>query len=551
MKFLSLLTLLITMVFSGYSQSQRLVLLEHFTQASCGPCAQYNPSIHNLLISNPDKITSINYHTSWPGNDPMYNQNPTDPSARVTYYGVSSVPHSVLDGNFFSGHPAEWTIANVNQRYSVPSPFTLSINQRLSATNDTLFVTMLVQATDTVTGPISAFMAVIEKHIHFNSPPGSNGEKDFYNVLKKLLPTKSGVVLPTPMMPGEYRILESYWVLANVYNVNELSVVGFIQNPTSKEVHQSANLMTTPMTALYNNDVELTQFSNMIDRYCHDFFTPQVEIRNNGNNPLTNLEIKYQVNEEAIQTYQWTGNLPFLGKTQIALPQVDFTMQDENIFKLYISQVNQASDEYTSNDTLVHNFSKAIQAGHNVQLKVRTDNAPSEITWTVINSAGTTVASGGPYTEPGIMYTEDIELPDVDCYEFYIYDSGGNGLCCGNGTGFFRLSSGSNTIAQETQFGYEVAAQFDVVNVGIDDLSAAESFSVYPNPATNQLWIESPATIVPSNVSIINPSGQKIFETNTTGGKMGINTTSWPAGLYIVRMETTQGMLLNKISVLK
>jgi len=551
MKKLSLLSLLITMLFSGYSQSQRLVLLEHFTQASCGPCAQYNPSIHNLLVSNPDKITSINYHTSWPGYDPMYNQNPTDPSARVTYYGVSSVPHSVLDGNFFSGHPGDWNITTVNQRYAVPSPFTMNINQRLSATNDTLFVTMMIQATETVTGPITAHTAIIEKHIHFNTPPGSNGEKDFYNVLKKLLPTKNGVALPTPMMPGEYVILESYWVLANVYDVNELSVVGFIQNPTSKEVHQSANLMTEPITALHNNDVELIQFSNMIDRYCHNFIIPQVEIRNNGNNPLTSLEINYQVNQEEIQTYQWTGNLPFLGKAQIALPQVDFTMQDENIFKLYVSQVNQAGDEYTSNDTLVHNFSKAIQAGHNVQLKLRTDNAPSEVTWTILNSAGTTVASGGPYAEPGIMYTEDIVLPDVDCYEFYIYDSGGNGLCCGNGTGFFRLSSESNTIAQETQFGYEVAAQFDVVNVGIDNPSATESFSVYPNPATDQLWVEVPAAIVPSTVTIINQSGQKVFETNTTGRKIEINTASWPAGLYIVRMETTQGMFLNKISILK
>ncbi len=64
-----------------YAQSQRLVLLEHFTQASCGPCATYNPSIHTWLVNNPDKITSINYHTSWPGYDPMYNHNTVDMQA--------------------------------------------------------------------------------------------------------------------------------------------------------------------------------------------------------------------------------------------------------------------------------------------------------------------------------------------------------------------------------------------------------------------------------------------------------------------------------------
>ncbi|MEI6899538.1 MAG: hypothetical protein WCL00_06655 [Bacteroidota bacterium] len=72
------------------SQTQRLVLLEQFTQASCGPCATVNPGIESLLNSNPDKITSVWYHTSWPGVDPMYNQNPADVNARVGLYMSTS-----------------------------------------------------------------------------------------------------------------------------------------------------------------------------------------------------------------------------------------------------------------------------------------------------------------------------------------------------------------------------------------------------------------------------------------------------------------------------
>jgi hypothetical protein len=230
-----------------------------------------------------------------------------------------------------------------------------------------------------------------------------------------MLPTKSGISLPTPMNPGDYAIIESYWVLANVYNLDQLSVVSFIQNPTSKEVYQAANLSLTPMQAVYDNDVEESVLVDVLDHYCYNSFVPKVKIRNNGNSALTSLAIKYQVNDEDIQTYNWTGNLPFLGKSTIQLPELSFQMQDTNVLKIYVDQVNQTADEYTQNDTIIHTFYNAIEAGHAIQLKIRTDNSPQEITWSIIDDNGVTVASGGPYTDPMTMYTENISLDNEGC----------------------------------------------------------------------------------------------------------------------------------------
>ena len=38
-----------------------------------------------------------------PGNDPMYLANKAENNSRVSYYGVTYVPFSVLDGNYYSG----------------------------------------------------------------------------------------------------------------------------------------------------------------------------------------------------------------------------------------------------------------------------------------------------------------------------------------------------------------------------------------------------------------------------------------------------------------
>jgi hypothetical protein len=556
MKNLALLTLLITMALTSFGQSQRLVMLEHFTQASCGPCATVNPTIHNLMLNNADKMTTINYHTSWPGYDPMYLHNTADPSARVSYYGVNSVPHSVIDGNVYSGHPNGWTsnMSIINDRYAVPSPFTLSVNQHLSALNDTLFVTMLVEATAPVTGPITAFMGIIEKHIHYNTPPGSNGERDFYNVLKKMLPAKTGIALPTPMQPGEYVILEYYWVVANVYNLDQLSVVSFIQNPTSKEIYQAANLMIDPIQAVYNNDVESMIITNALPRYCQESLSPKIEIRNNGNNDLTSLTIKYQVNDEDIHTYQWTGSMDFLDHAILQLPEITYSIQDTNVLIVYIDQVNLTNDEYTKNDTLVHQFESALLVSNQLQLKIRTDNAPEEVTWEIFNWLGEVVASGGPYTEANTMHTENITLPagdDAECFEFFIYDSGNNGLCCGNGTGLFRLApaSGNPVIAQGTIFESVVGAQFLAFTVGINELDTSTEPMVYPNPAGNSLWIEVATNS--SNITITNQLGQIVFEKANASGKMEINTTPWPNGLYIVNIRSERGVSIKKINVIK
>jgi hypothetical protein len=45
-----------------FGQTQRLVLIEEATNASCGPCASQNPAFDALLNQNRDKLTAIKYH---------------------------------------------------------------------------------------------------------------------------------------------------------------------------------------------------------------------------------------------------------------------------------------------------------------------------------------------------------------------------------------------------------------------------------------------------------------------------------------------------------
>lgn len=111
------------------AQAQRLVIVEHFTQASCGPCASQNPALKSLLDQNKTKVVPIKYQTSWPGADPMNAHNPAQVASRVSYYGVTGVPGVRLDGNVASGLPSAITQTNINSRHAVPSNFELQVTK--------------------------------------------------------------------------------------------------------------------------------------------------------------------------------------------------------------------------------------------------------------------------------------------------------------------------------------------------------------------------------------------------------------------------------------
>lgn len=93
-----------------------------------------------------------------------------------------------------------------------------------------------------------------------------------------------------------------------------------------------------------------------------------------------------------------------------------------------------------------------------VTVTILTDNYPGETTWEVRNSGGSVVASGGPYSSSGTTYTADLCLPD-GCYDFNIFDSYGDGICCAYGTGSYTVSNGT-TLASGGAFASSESTNF-------------------------------------------------------------------------------------------
>jgi hypothetical protein len=547
------------------AQTQRLVLIEEATNASCGPCATQNPAFDALLNQNRDKLTAIKYHWYFPGFDPMHNHNVVENNARVSYYQINGVPTAVIDGfkpsgpGFsYPGGPHGFTQALIDEFYAVPSPFEIDMYHYLSAGEDSIHVFMRIRAAEDITfeNLIRAQMVVIEKTITFSSPPGSNGEMVFHDVMKKMLPTHLGTNLPAEWEEGDYLILNESWKLANIYDLDELGVVGFVQQNLPKIVEQAGNSEDEPFDAYYATDAALLSLSNLTATNCSGIYEPIINIANYGSDPLTSMDIVYKVNDEEAVVFNWTGNLGFLESEFVVLPVIAFTPLPENELEINLENVNGLQDEYSKNNTVLYSFNRSLATPNEVKLKIRLDNNPQEITWDVKNMDGEIVFSGGPYTTPGVMVDEVMLFDDLGCHVFNIYDEGGDGLLA---PGFFVLYFGSNTqIVSGTTFGSNVTAQFDVGGtLNIDAPEFARDINFYPNPIQNygilEFNLETKANV---DISVLNLVGQVVKQVSHGNLEAGmhqvyIEASNLEAGFYILSARINDGLITRKISVIR
>ncbi len=226
------------------AQTRRIVLLEEATNASCLPCAINNPKLQAFVSSNFGGVISVRYHAWWPGSDPMYSLNPVDNQNRIQYYGINGVPNYVIDGEL-KGVPGD-PMAMVNQmnaRLAIPAPVKINVEANIQTDSIHTQVTIIGLTPVTQTN-LHLRVAIIERMVHYASPPGSNGETNFGDVMRKMVPDGNGTAI-SAINPGD-TLSYSFAVEVNsAWNWQDLAVVAWLQSDATKEVIQAGiNLPT-------------------------------------------------------------------------------------------------------------------------------------------------------------------------------------------------------------------------------------------------------------------------------------------------------------------
>ena len=320
-------TLLVCLFSVAAFGQNRLVLVEHFTQASCGPCASQNPALKTLLDANATKVVALKYQTSWPGVDPMNAANPTEAAARVQYYGVTGVPNSVMDGSGPGSPGTIVTTSTINNRYNTAAPLNITASHQWTAGYDSIQIGVFVANAGSATvasgaaGSLKLHVAVIEEEVNYPSAPGSNGETTFYQVMRKMVPDASGTTMTDSWTSGQTQMFV-FKVAAPSYlaNLNKVAVVAFIQDNSNKSVLNASRTTATTIAGL--PDIGVNAFAAATSGLCNGTTTPMVTIKNEGSLAITSATVAYAINGGTPVTQNWTGSLSAGATAVVTFPQV-------------------------------------------------------------------------------------------------------------------------------------------------------------------------------------------------------------------------------------
>ncbi|MDX2306037.1 MAG: S8 family serine peptidase [Microscillaceae bacterium] len=108
--------------------------------------------------------------------------------------------------------------------------------------------------------------------------------------------------------------------------------------------------------SVFNNDLGVVQISGFNALGCNQRIQPIVLLKNFGNTPIHSFELKYQVNEETLQSFSWIGQLEPKNSIEITLPEIDFPEGLAQQFSVITLNPNGINDENPSNDSKIKEF---------------------------------------------------------------------------------------------------------------------------------------------------------------------------------------------------
>ncbi len=278
----------------------------------------------------------------------------------------------------------------------------------------------------------------------------------------------------------------------NIFTVDQKNRITAVMNNSPRRVELKTSI-TDQAIPLFANDAELKGEKSCSQTSCGTpaNVTVQYMLYNRGTSALTSAVISYSVNGGASQTTTWTGNLTQDKYAMVSIP----TGASQGSITAQITTVNGGADQRAGNNASTVIIGNSVPVtSTSFTFELQRDYWGSETTWTLKNSAGTTLYSGGSYidTVPNFppLLTQAWTLPLNDCYTFTINDTEGDGIYDYDGS--YRLKNSAGVVVMSgNAFEFTQQRTFKVVPTVIlaTNESRKETFGIYPNPADDILNI--------------------------------------------------------------
>lgn len=305
-------------------------------------------------------------------------------------------------------------------------------------------------------------------------------------------------------------------------------------------------LTACPAPASQPADAAMLGFNGETE-ICPGNYTPIVQIQNNGTTNMTAATVDVKLGGNTVSTGTFAGNLAPYGVANVTCtPIASFA---GGTLTATVTTVGDAdATNGSKNKTVTVNNNPPTAASHIIKIDVTTDRYASETTWELTNSAGTVVASGGPWSNlsaNGTTVRPTVTVNSLnpsECYKFTIYDAYGDGICCAYGNGAYSVKdNGGAVLLSGGEFTTEDGGLIRTGVLNVEELDLL-GFNVFPNPATDVVNVTFEATNADYEISIIDLQG-RVMSTSAYSNLAGtqsiaIATGDFAAGTYLVKVAS-------------
>jgi len=301
-------------------------------------------------------------------------------------------------------------------------------------------------------------------------------------------------------------------------------------------------------------------------RVCENGATATVtgKLKNFGNNPITNAVVVLKENGNVVGTKNYTGNLnQFATAASIGFNNV--VINAGSTYTMELTSLNggpAANPELTTANVAV---SVAEQAASNmVEVRVHTDNYPSEASWQIKNSAGQVVATGGPY-EPGdedewggggpdsnTMISQWVTLPGdaPECHSVVLKDAFQDGWSLGSTPHGIEIYSNGELVYEKWvgNFGATSTNPSAFRSSGVLETPTmtSEKFAIYPNPSTGVFNFRTQEEVA---VTVMDITGKVVFTAKGINDGASINLSALQSGVYIAKINGASAEKIEKLVI--
>lgn len=545
----------ITDTIVSMTPSNRNVVLEEYTGVNCQYCPDGHRRANELKAAYPDRVSVINIHQGSFANNTYTTQ---FGNALANQTGLEGYPSGTVNRHVFSGsstalNRGEWA-ARAQQIMAMSSPVNIAAEGTLDWATRTVTIRVQLYYTASQNVTSNALNVAILQDNVLGSQTGMAGNPDQvvgnqYNHMHMLRHLITGQWGETIEDIAQGTLVEKNYTYEIPAQLGSPAINAALENLTFVafvcEGHQEILTGTeVPITHVNVSGINANMNSLKVNvgTNCDNTVSGYFVFKNVSGDNATTLDYTYKVN--GVETSAtWTGSVASMQEGTVNIPAMEINLNQNNTIKAKITALNGTPVTSSERSTTVKKSLYTV--GGNMTFILKTDNYGSETTFKFFAPDGSVVLSGGPFTNASILREFAFLPPTTGCYRLEVYDAFGDGINAGYGTGYFQLNDaeGNQIFKDNGKFGAQATYMLDVTTpAGIEEV-ALESTTVYPNPATDVLNINTNENV--QRVEIFNMQGQLVKAENGTVNHISVKDLA--NGLYTVKLTTDNGTSMHKI----